>query len=136
MTEPLELSRRERQIMDVLIARGEAAAADVQGALPGAPSYSTVRALLRRLVDKGHVRYRQEGTRYLYRPTLEAGRARRSALNRLVQTFFGGSARDAMVNLLGAEGGELSDADLEAIEQSLRELKRAKRRRSDGPRKR
>ncbi len=117
------LSRRERQIMDLLYAQGEASAADVQAALPDQPTDSTVRTLLRRLVDKGQVRYRQDGPRYLYRPLQEPSHAGRSALQRLISTFFGGSPRDALMHLLGEEADQLSDADLDAIEASLQQLR-------------
>jgi BlaI family transcriptional regulator, penicillinase repressor len=137
MSDPGALSRRERQIMDVLYAQRDAAAADVQAALADPPSYSTVRALLRRLVEKGHVTYRQDGARYLYRPVVERGRARRSAFRRVIDTFFGGSTKDAVVNLLGSEAGDLTAADFDEIEQSLRELKhRNSQARRDGRRRR
>src|SRR4051812_25712854 len=99
-----QLSRRERQIMDIVYARGEAAAADVQSALPEAPSYSAVRALLRILEDKGHLRHREEGARYIYLPTEPRGKASRSALQRVVQTFFNGSLSSAVAALVESEG--------------------------------
>ena len=97
------LSRRERQIMDVLYARGSATAADIRDALPDAPSYSAVRALLRILEEKGHARHEQQGLRYVYSPQVSRERARRSALKRLVSTFFGGSAAQAAAALIGSE---------------------------------
>ncbi|MCP5119096.1 MAG: BlaI/MecI/CopY family transcriptional regulator, partial [bacterium] len=90
-TSPADLSRRERQIMDILHARGKAAAAEIREHLPNKPSYSTVRALLRILEDKGHVTHDQDGLRYVFRPTVSTGRAKRSALRHLVKTFFDGS---------------------------------------------
>src|SRR2546425_5983894 len=89
-------SRRERQIMDVLHARGRATAAGVLAALPDPPGYSAVRALLRILEYKGHVKHRREGARYVYLPRLSRETARRSALKRVVATFFQGSATQAM----------------------------------------
>ena len=102
MAEPLDhqLSRRERQIMDVLFQSGEASAAEIRQGIPDAPSDSAVRTLLRILVQKGHVRHQQDGPRYVYRPTVGRERAKRSALKRLVTTFFDGSAEKAMAALL------------------------------------
>ena len=97
------LSRRERQIMDVLYARGSASAAEIRDALPDPPSYSAVRALLRILEEKGHARHEHQGPRYVYFPQVSRERARRSALKRLVSTFFGGSAAQAAAALIGSE---------------------------------
>ena len=94
------LSRRERQIMDALHQRRRATAAEVQAALPEAPSYSAVRALLRILEDKGHIKHRRDGPRYVYLPRVKRETARRSALKRLVSTFFQGSVTQAMAALL------------------------------------
>jgi len=94
------LSRRERQIMDVLFARGKASAAEVQQALPDPPSYSAVRALLRILEEKGHVRHEEDGPRYVFAPRLDKEKAQQSAVRHLVQTFFDGSAEQAMAALL------------------------------------
>ena len=104
------LSRRERQILDILYTRGSATAAEVQGALPDAPSYSAVRALLRILEDKGHARHEAHGTRYVYLPSVPRENARHSALNRIVATFFDGSAAQAAAALV--DSGSLSDDDL------------------------
>jgi predicted transcriptional regulator len=108
MNDPL--SRRERQILDVLYARGRATAADVMNALPDPPSYSAVRALLRILESKGHARHEQDGTRYVYLPVVPRDRARRSALTRIVKTFFEGSAAQAAAALL--DSSSLSDEEL------------------------
>ena len=118
----VHLTRRERQIMDVLYERGEAAVGEVHAALPDAPSYSAVRALLGKLLDKGHVAFRKDGTRYVYRPLLERSQARQGAVNRLVTTFFGGSAAAAVVGLLGTERS-LSQDELAEIEAALAELR-------------
>ena len=91
MSTEVHLSRRERQIMDALHQRGRATAAEVLAALPDAPSYSAVRALLRILEEKGHVKHRREGARYVYLPRASRETARRSALKRVVSTFFQGS---------------------------------------------
>ena len=125
MDDHVHLTRRERQIMDVLYERGEASVGDVRRALPNAPSYSAVRALMRKLLDKGHASYREEGTRYVYRPVLARNRARRSALQRVVNTFFDGSAADAVVGLLGNERN-LTDDELARIQATLEELKAPK----------
>ena len=119
----VHLTRRERQIMDVLYAAGEASAADIQASIPDSPSYSAVRALLRKLMDKGHIDFRQDGAKYVYRPVLPKTDAKRSAIDRLVRTFFDGSPASAVVNLLGSEGRSLSDADIDAIEAELARIK-------------
>ena len=109
------LSRRERQIMDVLYRRGRATAADVMAELPGEPNYSTVRTQLRVLEDKGHVRHEEEGGRYVYAPAVPRHAARKSALKHLVETFFDGSAEQVVAAVLGGEASRLSDEDLERI---------------------
>ena len=114
-----DLSRRERQILDVLYKAGRATAADVQGAMPDAPSYSAVRTLLRILEDKGHVRHEQDGARYVYMPTIERERARRSALRHLLNTFFEGSAGQAIAALLDQDARRLSKEDLDRLEAAL-----------------
>lgn len=109
------LTRRERQIMDVLYRRGRAAAAEVMGELPGEPNYSTVRTQLRVLEDKGHVRHDEEGGRYVYAPAIPRHAARKSALKHLVETFFDGSAEQVVAAVLGGEASRLSDEDLARI---------------------
>jgi predicted transcriptional regulator len=118
-----DLSRRERQIMDVLFARGEATAAEVNSALPDPPSYSAVRTLLRILEDKGHVKHREDGQRYVYAPIQTREKARRSALRRVVQTFFEGSLANAVVALVDSEAGKLTPADLKRIEAIIEKAK-------------
>jgi predicted transcriptional regulator len=117
-------SRRERQIMDVLHAKGFAAAAEIRAALPDPPSYSTVRALLRILEDKGHIKHRQEGARYVYLPCVSRETASRSALKRLVATFFQGSATQAVAALLEAPDTQLSDAELDKLQQLIKQAKK------------
>ena len=111
------LSRRERQIMDVVYQRGEATAAEVLDALPDPPSYSAVRALLRVLEGKGHVRHRRQGPRYVFLPTVARETARRSALARVVQTFFDGSNQAAVAALI--DQSSLSRADLDRLEHLI-----------------
>jgi predicted transcriptional regulator len=117
MSRPLHtvLSRRERQIMDILFRRGRATAAEVMEELAGDPSYSTVRTQLRVLEDKGHVRHEEDGLRYVYLPVVARHTARRSALRHLVETFFDGSAEKAVAALLGGEGSRLSEEELDRI---------------------
>jgi BlaI family transcriptional regulator, penicillinase repressor len=109
------LSRRERQIMDILYRRGRAAAGDVMADLPGNTTYSTVRTQLRVLEEKGHVRHEEDGVRYVYAPAVPRRAARKSALRHLVETFFDGSAEQVVAALLGGEASRLSDAELKRI---------------------
>jgi predicted transcriptional regulator len=111
------LTRRERQIMDILYRRGRATAGEVMAELTGNPSYSTVRTQLRVLESKGHVRHEEEGLRYVYMPALPRRAVRRSALRHLVETFFEGSTEKVVAALLGAEGARLSADELERIAQ-------------------
>ncbi|HJZ70795.1 MAG TPA: BlaI/MecI/CopY family transcriptional regulator [Vicinamibacterales bacterium] len=117
MPTPLQhaLSRRERQIMDILYRRGRASANEVMADLPGEPSYSTVRTQLRVLESKGHVRHEEEGLRYVYLPAVARRAARRSALRHLVDTFFEGSTEKVVAALLGADSSRLSDEELDRI---------------------
>lgn len=109
------LSRRERQIMDILYRRTRATAAEVMADLPGTPSYSTVRTQLRVLEQKGHVHHEEQGLRYIYLPAVPRHAARKSALRHLVETFFDGSAEKVVAALLGGEGTRLSDEELDHI---------------------
>jgi predicted transcriptional regulator len=109
------LSRRERQIMDILYRRGRATAADVREDLPGDPSDSTVRTQLRVLEAKGHVRHEEEGLRYVYIAAVSRHAARRSALRHVVETFFDGSAERVVGALLGGDGARVSAEELERI---------------------
>jgi BlaI family transcriptional regulator, penicillinase repressor len=110
-----DLSRRERQIIDILYAQGRATAAEVQTALPEPPSYSAVRAMLRILEEKGHVRHEQDGPRYVYLPTVGRDNAKKSAMRHMLQTFFDGSAEQAISSLLGDPAARLSDAELDRL---------------------
>ena len=120
------LSRRERQIVDVLYAQQEATAAQVQDALPGDPSYSTVRALLKKLLDKGHVQFRQDGPRYVYSAVVAKSDASRGAMRRMLDIFFNGNPVAAVANLLGDRRQELSEADLDELETLVADLKDAR----------
>jgi predicted transcriptional regulator len=111
MTLETQLSRRERQIMDILHARGRVPAADVHAALPDAPSYSAVRALLRILEIKGYVRHEREGLRYVFMPVEPRTQASRSALKRVLDTFFGGAVDEAVEALLEVSDTPLDEAD-------------------------
>jgi predicted transcriptional regulator len=113
------LTRRERQIMDVLYRSGRATAGDVMKALPGNPSSSTVRTQLRVLEEKGHVRHEEQGLRYVYVPEVPRHAARKSALRHLVDTFFDGSAEKVVAAVLGGEGARLSDQELDRIADLL-----------------
>ena len=118
------LTKRERQIMDVLYRLGRATAVDVLAALPGSPHYSTVRTQLRVLEEKGHVKHESDGLRYVYVPTLARHTARKAALRHLVDTFFDGSAAGAVSALLGRDAGKLSGEDLDRIEALLKSARR------------
>ncbi|MGQ0643173.1 MAG: BlaI/MecI/CopY family transcriptional regulator [Gemmatimonadaceae bacterium] len=109
------LSRRERQILDVIYARGRATAADVTAELPDAPTYTTVRGLLRILEEKGHVRHEDDGGRYVYSPSTPREDAGASQLQHVVRTFFDGSAAKAMAAFLGSTRGKLSDEELQHL---------------------
>ena len=110
--------------MDVLHAKERATAAEVLAALPDPPGYSAVRALLRILEEKGHARHRREGARYVYLPRASRAAASRSALKRIVSTFFQGSIAQAMAALLETADTELSEADLNKLEQMIKQAKR------------
>jgi len=109
------LSRRERQIMDILYRLGRATAAEVLEELPGEPHSSTVRTQLRVLEEKGHVRHEEEGLRYVYMPAVPRHAARKSALKHLVETFFEGSTEKAVAALLGGDMSRLSPDELDRI---------------------
>ena len=114
-----DLSRRERQILDVLYRAGRATAAEVQQAMPSAPSYSAVRTLLRILEDKGHVRHEQDGARYVYIPTVERDRAKKPALRHMLNTFFEGSVTQAIAALLDEDSKRLSEEDWDRLQTMI-----------------
>lgn len=109
------LTKRERQIMDVIYRLGRATASEILDQVPGAPSYSTIRTQLRVLEEKGHLRHEEEGLRYVYSPTVPRHAARRSALKHLVDTFFEGSNAKLVAALLGGDAAKVSDDDLARI---------------------
>lgn len=120
---PQLLTKRERQIMDVLYKLGRASAAEIRERLDGAPTDSTVRTQLRVLEGKGHVRHEEHGLRYVYLPTVPRHSARRSALRHLVDTFFEGSSAKAVAALLGGEAARVSEEELDRIAQLIAEAR-------------
>jgi predicted transcriptional regulator len=129
MAKPVQegLSRRERQIMDVIYRRGRATAAEVMQELPDPPSYSAVRALLRVLEAKGHVKHESHGPRYVFLPTVPREKARRSALKQLVQTFFDGSVEQAVVALLDLSASNLSGDELNRLSELIDQARKEER---------
>jgi BlaI family penicillinase repressor len=121
------LSRRERQIMDVLYRTGRATAADVQAGMPDAPSYSAVRTMLRILEDKGHVRHEPDGPRYVYIPTVARDKVKRSALKHVVNTFFEGSASQVMAALVELSPRDLDDDEIARLRELIDNAKQKKR---------
>ncbi|HEY0810183.1 MAG TPA: BlaI/MecI/CopY family transcriptional regulator, partial [Longimicrobiales bacterium] len=115
------LSRRERQIMDALYTLGEATVGEVMDNIPDPPSYSAVRATLRVLEEKSHVKHKQDGPRYLYLPTVPRDKARSHALKHLVGTFFGGSVEQAVMALLSMPETKMSDEQLEKLAEQVRQ---------------
>src|ERR1700746_3457714 len=120
---PNALTRRERQIMDVLYRLQRASVGEVLSQLDGNPNYSTVRTQLRVLEEKGHVRHEEHGLRYVYSPAVPRSSARKSALRHLVDTFFDGSAEGAVAALLGGEGSKLTDDQLDRIAELVKDSK-------------
>ena len=125
----VQLSRRERQIMDILHRRGRATVAEVLSELTGEPAYSTVRAQLRVLEEKGHVRHEEEQLRYVYVPAQSHRVASRSALKHLVDTFFQGSPEQVVEALLGKDGSGVSREELDKIAELVERAARESRRR-------
>jgi BlaI family transcriptional regulator, penicillinase repressor len=113
------LSRRERQIMDVLYRKESATAAEVMESLPDPPSYSAVRALLRILEQKGHICHEETAGKYVFMPTMRRDQAKRSALRHLVRTFFDGSAEDAVAALLDSKSSKLSEPELDRLQKLI-----------------
>lgn len=124
MAEKDTLSRRERQIMDVLYRLGSATAAEVQENIADAPSYSAIRALLRILVEKGHARHAYDGPRYVYSPVVSRPVAQKSALRQLVKTFFNGSTSNAVAALIDMSGKDLTDSELDRLAAIVEQAKR------------
>ena len=122
-TPPPTLSRREQQIMDIVYARGEASAAEIHADLPDPPSYSAVRALLAILLDTGHLKHRSEKGRYIYAPTRRRSQAGRSAMRRVIDTFFDGSLEKAVAAHLAAPAANLSPEELERLSDLIQQAK-------------
>ena len=122
-TDTHQLTRRERQIMDIIFARGEATAAEVAAALPGEPSDSTVRTLLRIMEEKGHLKHREDGPRFVYLPVRTRAAESKSALKRVVKTFFEGSFADAVAALVYTADGKLPAEELKRIEAIIKRAK-------------
>jgi predicted transcriptional regulator len=131
MTKPVPLARlgrRERQIMEIVYRRGEVSVAQVLADLEDPPSYSAVRGMLKWLEDKGHLVHRETGRKYVYRPTASRERVRRGALRRLVDTFFGGSAEEAMASLLDLHDGKLEPSDFDRMAKLIEKARREENR--------
>ena len=118
------LSRRERQIMDILFQRGKASAAEVREAMGDAPGYSAVRAMLRVLEEKGHVRHQEEGLKYVYVPTVARDKAKRSAVKHMMDTFFAGSPEQAVAALLDVSATRLTREELDRMSELIEKAKR------------
>jgi BlaI family penicillinase repressor len=118
------LSRRERQIMDILYQRGKASASDVREAMPDAPGYSAVRAMLRVLEEKGHVRHQEEGLKYVYVPTVARDKAKRSAVKHLLDTFFHDSPEQAVAALLDVSSTRLTEAELDRMAEMIEKARK------------
>ena len=121
------LSRREREIMDIVYAQGQSTAAQVREAMADPPTDAAVRATLRTLLEKGHLKHKEDGPRYLYMPTTPRKRARKSALRHVLHTFFGGSTESVMTALLELEGDSLTDKDRERLKRLIDAAKKAGR---------
>ena len=124
MTAPGGLSRRERQIMDILYQRGKASASDVREGMEDAPSYSAVRAMLRVLEEKGHVRHQAEGLKYVYLPTVGRDKAKRSAVKHVMETFFNGSPEQIVAALLDVASTRLTRDELDRMSEMIERAKK------------
>jgi len=127
-TDTAQLSRRERQIMEIVYELGRATAVEVRERMPDPPSYSAVRAMLRILEDKGHIIHEQDGPRYIFLPTVPREEASETALRRLVRTFFGGSPEGAMAALLDLDGDRLDEDALQRLAEMIDEARREEER--------
>src|SRR5579884_926311 len=117
------LSRRERQILDILYRLGKASASEVRESLDDPPSYSAVRALLRVLEDKGHVKHERDGLKYVYVPTVNPDKAKRSAMKHLLDTFFGGSPEQIVAALLDVSSRRLTREELDRMAEMIEKAK-------------
>jgi len=123
---PLELGKRERQIYETILAAGEASVSDVKSKLENPPSYSAVRATMNLLVDKGWLKHRQVGQKYVYRPAAGQQKAKRSAIQRLLSTVFSDSPTDAVAALLDVTSGILSDEQLQEMTDMIQKARQEK----------
>jgi BlaI family penicillinase repressor len=126
-TADADLSRRERQIMDILFARGRATGPEIQEGLADKPNYSSVRTILRVLERKGYVRHFEEGLRYVYEPTVAREAASRSALQRIIRTFFDGSAKEAVAALLDPGAFHLNEGELQELGRMIERAKKERK---------
>jgi predicted transcriptional regulator len=124
LSEPGGLSRRERQIMDVLYQRGKASASEVREGIPDAPGYSAVRAMLRVLEEKGHVKHQAEGLKYVYVPTVARDKAKRSAVKHVMETFFNGSPEQIVAALLDVASTRLTSEELDRMSEMIEKAKK------------
>jgi BlaI family transcriptional regulator, penicillinase repressor len=120
---PTALSRRERQVMDILYRRGEATVAEVMTDLPDPPTYSAVRSILRILMEKDLITHREDGPRYVYLPAVNAERARDDAMKHVIRTFFDGSAEQAVAAVLRMSDAKLSDGEIEHLRERIRKAR-------------
>jgi BlaI family transcriptional regulator, penicillinase repressor len=118
-----QMSRRERQIMDIVYARGEASSTDILRELPDPPARGALRVMLRILEDKGHLRHRTHGREYIYQPTQSSGRVGPPALRRVLDTFFGGSLRKAVAAHLAQRDTDISDEELRRLVDLIRQAR-------------
>jgi predicted transcriptional regulator len=122
--EQTDLSRRERQIMDVIYRRGQATVSEVLEELPEPPGYSAVRAMLRKLEEKGHLEHREDGPRYVYQATLSRDKASKTAMERVLSTFFDGSPFHAVATILDQASTELSEEELDRLARLIRQARK------------
>ena len=125
---PLELGRRERQIIETVQRLGEASVAEVQAKLADPPSYSAVRTMLGLLVDKGWLKFRRDGKRYMYRSAVSRERTQRTAMRRLLGTLFGGAADDAVAALLDISAADMTDEQWNRLAQMIEKVRKENRR--------
>ena len=119
-----QLSRRERQIMDILFEHQELTAKDVMVKMEDAPGYATVRSLLRILLEKGHLKHRKEGRHFIYSPTTQPEKVRDKSLKHLLKTFFGGSITEAVATFINDPETKLSESDLKELENIVKQAKK------------
>src|SRR5580698_910523 len=124
MSLPSRLSRRERQIMDILYRRGKSSATEVREAMADAPSYSAVRAMLRVLEEKGHVKHQAEGLKYVFAPTVARDKAKRSAVKHLLDTFFADSPAQIVAALLDVSATSLTREELDRMSEMIEKVKK------------